>query len=208
MQTSDYLCRKATASDDAAMIAKYLYLTDPYIYPSICQDPADPMWVALIRECLQTQDDLYQLEHISVVLFRGQIVGVACVIPCGKSLAFAKNMQQNTQVRHKLQSAMEGYFLPMLAEAKGSVGYSLTNFCIDGDHQGKGIGSLFLSHCVETYGSQPMHLDVIAANQSAVRLYEKAGFRIEKHYSGFTGSEVELPCYHMVFLPKTESVAY
>ena len=36
-----FICRMALPSDCVQNIAKYIHLTDPYIYPQICTDPQD-----------------------------------------------------------------------------------------------------------------------------------------------------------------------
>ena len=201
MQTTDYCYRKANASDDAALIAAYIHLTDPYIYPSICSDPADPNWIAFITECLNTPGNIFHFDHISVAMYQGRIVGIACVIPCGKQLNFAENIQTSNLFQDPCLPALSGYFSPLIAESKEFTGYNITNFCVDAQHRGKGVGSALMAHCISEYGDSPIHLDAVADNTAALRLYKNFGFQIETEYNGFSGNGEDLPCYHMLHIP-------
>ncbi len=184
-------------------IAQYIHLTDSYIYPQLYTDPLDPAWVECIGRCLGSRDNLFSAEHIHLALHQGQIVGIACVIPCGKALHFAEYADVTNIPHHRFDLVVNGYFAPLIAESQGYDGFNIINVCIDPDHQNKGVGTLLLKHCIATYGHQPIHLDVIADNQSAVQLYKNAGFAIVDTYAGFSGDDTPLPCYHMLRTPTT-----
>lgn len=202
MKELELICRKACESDDAMRIAKYLHLTDPYIYPCLCQDPCDPDWVSMIRHCLTDKNDLYQLNHLSVALDRDTVIGVVCVFPSGVPLHFAQGFVCPDRMRVGLSLAMQGYFDPLFQETIEGDGYNLTNICIDADYRGCGVGGALLGHCVELYGHDTIRLDVIADNAPAIALYQKHGFVIERAYNGFSGTDILLPCYHMVRVGK------
>ncbi len=202
MPKSKFCCRAASHLDPVEKIAQYLYLTDPYIYPSICQDPVDPNWVDLIRQCMQADNNIFHIRNLSVIEDMGNIVGVACVIPCGRKLDFLENVQISESFRNKLHIAEEGYFIPLMAESRKYTGHNITNICLDPDYRGKGLGILLLSHCLAEYGTQRIHLDVIASNEAAIQLYKNAGFSIVSKYLGFSGTDTKLPCYHMLYTPK------
>ena len=200
----NYRCRPATDADDVRKIARYIHLTDPYIYPHLCKDPADPKWVAFIAECLHTQNHIFHIDHLQVVLCNDQIIGLACVIPCGKALNFAEYVNTTMFPSKLLETVINGYFMPLIEESQNYAGFNMVNVCIDQDHQGKGIGTLLMAHCIRVYGQSSIHLDVIASNAAAVQLYHHAGFQIVNAYSGFSGDEAELPCYHMLYTPTAE----
>ncbi len=61
MLNSNYICRKATPRDSIALIAKYIHLTDPYIYPAITPNPTDEEWVELISRCAVNKDNIYSM---------------------------------------------------------------------------------------------------------------------------------------------------
>lgn len=198
MPNSDYRCRPATVRDDIARIARYIHLTDPYIYPHITPDPDDREWTELIRRCSQKSDDLFSLRHISVVTHRDTIVGIACVIPCGQRLSFAADIPIPDTLASSIGAVMDGYFTPLLEESQALSGWNIVNICIDSDHRRKGVGKLLLDYCIRQYGSGTIHLDAIAANAAAVSLYRRAGFTVGGEYFGFSGDDSPLPCYHMI----------
>ena len=198
MKHFEYTCRKALPSDDACAIAKYIHLTDPYIYPAITNDPCDPAWQRLIAQCLAQKDNLFSLSNISVALCKGEIVGVACVIPCGTPLRFGEALCIPDALQSGIALAGEGYFTPLIEEAAALEGYDITNVCIDKAHRGKGVGHLLMQHCIKEYGDRTLHLDVIANNMAALQLYQKCGFAIHSTYHGFSGKEQPILCYHMI----------
>lgn len=195
---SDYFCRKATLNDNLEQIAKYIHLTDPYIYPKISSDPSGSSWINFISECVRTPDNVFNIKNISVVIYGSDIVGIACVIPCKKKLTITNDIHIPSEISDRIQAAVEGYFNPLIEESYFYDGYNIVNVCIDEKYRGKGLGSLLMSHCIHEYGSDTIHLDVIASNESAIQLYKKYGFKIENEYLGYTGDDTLLPCYHMI----------
>ena len=198
MLSSEYCCAKATACDDTGLIAKYIYLTDPYIYPCIYPSHACEEWQRIIKGCLSDNNSIYSLDTVSVAKHNNSIIGVACVIPCGKQLTFIDSDKIPTSIQQGLNTAIEGYFKPLIEESANYDGYNIINVCVDPDYRGQGVGSLIMEHCISEYGSKTLHLDVIASNLSAIALYSKFGFTIESKYMGFSGNDIGLECYHMI----------
>ncbi|MBQ9735429.1 MAG: GNAT family N-acetyltransferase [Clostridia bacterium] len=195
---NDCTFRKACATDDVARIAKYLHLTDPYIYPVVCPDPEDGDWVRLIEACLAAKDNFYSLEHLSVALADGKIVGAACVVPCGKKLAFSEGLTLPDAIKAGVARVVAGYFGPLAEENAGLSGYNLINICVDEAYRGRGVGAAFMAHLLSLYGDKEIHLDVVADNAAAIHTYEKCGFAVTREYLGFSGGDDPLPCLHMV----------
>lgn len=201
MKNNNYVFRKALHEDNVSDIAKYIHLTDPYIYPTIASNPRDPDWVALISDATTKERTLFSLSNISVALHNGIIVGIACVIPCGTPIGLREMITVPERLKSRFDIAYEGYFLPLIAESINLEGYNITNICVDPQHRGKGVGDNLLKHCINEYGSSTLHLDVIADNLAAKNLYKKNGFEIIKSYNGFSGDGSPLPCYHMIRKP-------
>ena len=195
---NDCAFRKACATDDVACIAKYLHLTDPYIYPVVCKDPTAPEWIALVGACLAAKNNFYSLEHLSVALADGKIIGVACVVPCGKKLSFSAGLTLPDAIKAGVACVEAGYFGPLAEENAGYAGYNLINICVDEAYRGRGIGRAFMAHLVSLYGGEDLHLDVVAHNAAAIRTYEACGFSATDQYLGFSGSDKKLPCLHMM----------
>ena len=204
MQKYNIRCRKALMSDDIESIARYLHLTDIYIYTKLCQDPSDKEWVEFVRNCMKKENNIFNINHLSVVLHDDDIIGVMCVIPCGKKLNFTYNADDvSTNFADKLGLVTEGYFDPLMSETLSYDGVNITNVCIDSSYQGKGIGTLLMSYGVKEYGAQTMHLDVIASNEAAIKLYKRFGFEFTNEYYGYSGDDTKLLCYHMIRTPNT-----
>lgn len=189
-------CRRATPHDDIAAIAKYLHLTDAYIYPVICSDPCAELWRNIVTDCYFAQNNIFSMENIVVAQMDDEIVGVLCVIACGQRKRFMEDVSKKWHC-DGLHQANQGYFVPLIEESADMQGYNVTNVCVDAQMRGKGVGGALLQYCMDLYAGSVLHLDVIADNAPAIRLYEKMGFSVCAQYNGFSGTDEPLPCYHM-----------
>lgn len=190
--------RKCNACDDYSLIAKYIYLTDNYIYPCISDSPNDEFFIKLITKCLKDKTNVFSLDNIFVALIDDKIVGVLCALCCGKDLTFIENLNLTNEEKLRVSTVNEGYFIPLIEESKQFSGFNVTNVCVDDCYRGRGIGKGLLEFYLKSVEHETVHLDVIADNLSAVNLYKKCGFEISGEYYGFSGSEKLLPCYHMI----------
>jgi ribosomal protein S18 acetylase RimI-like enzyme len=123
-------------------------------------------------------------QHIYVVSDdENQLLGVA-VIHHGKRAFFIdelksifKNLNLMDALRYTMISALDKIFLSDLEERDSY----LAILAVDEAHRGRGIGSFILQKVVELmekHSSNRAVLDVDIDNPSALRLYEKVGFRI------------------------------
>lgn len=197
MKTCNVVYRKARSNDDIAAIAKYIYLTDPYIYPTICDSPHEKEWVELIAQCYQRDDNLFSLHSIYVALVDQEIVGICCIIPCGSRLKFSEDLKLGGECSARIAEAVEGYFNPLLDESCDLDGYNVVNLCVDRDFRARGIGRGLLSYCLNACEAESVYLDVVAENATAVYVYQLLGFKIIKEYDGFSGKNKTVKCYQM-----------
>lgn len=197
MKTHELICRKAKKEDDLVLIARYLHLTDPYIYPAITHESDDAFWLSVVERAFSAKDNLFSMEHLWVALWEDRIVGVCCMIPCGRRMRFLEDLALSEEQTQRLSLAYEGYFLPLMEESETFEGFNITNVCVDSAYRGRGIGETLLKECLSSSDGSVVHLDVIADNLTAIRLYERMGFAIVKSYDGFSGTEMPLRCYHM-----------
>ena len=198
MKRNNVICRKALPTDDVGRIAECLHLTDPYIYPTICSDPLDKDWKNLIAACMQKRDNVFFIEHLSVVTVDGEIKGVACVLPPNKELSFLDGIEYPARLQDGLQTANAGYFVPLAEETKALDGGNVANICIHPSARRQGLGEKLLQYCIQEQEKNTLYLDVIADNIGAIALYEKQGFEKKKAYYGFSGQAQPLPCWQMV----------
>ncbi len=197
MKKCDVLLRPLRGEDDIATIARLLYLTDPYIYPAISADPADPFWTRLVSLCLAEEGNLFSASHFCVATVHEKICALSCVIPCGRRLTFSERLPLTAEERVRLSPANDGYFLPLLEESEGMEGYNLVNLCVDPACRGAGVGRALMELFIREYGDARLHLDVVADNTAAVALYKSCGFEITREYGGFSGADTPILCYHM-----------
>jgi ribosomal protein S18 acetylase RimI-like enzyme len=198
MKTNNFTYRKATLCDDLAKIARYIHMTDPYIYPSVCKDPCDKDFKRIISQCASDKTNLFYRENICLALADEKIIGILVAAPCGRRLTFLENIEISESERKMFSTSDEGYFKPLIEETEALSGFNITNVCIDPDYRSLGVGEALLRYFLSLCGGAEVHLDVIADNSAAIRLYEKCGFRTEKEYLGFSGNDTPLPCYHMI----------
>lgn len=187
----------ATEKDDICAIARYIHLTDPYIYPVICSSPCNKDWQDIIQGCYFSMDNVFSMKNIIVAEIDNEIIGILCVIPCQRSLHFIKDVPKQSALYSGILKANEGYFEPLIKESMELDGYNITNICVDMSFRGLGVGTALISYCKKRFPDSKLRLDVIADNVKAINLYKKMGFTIVKEYYGFSGTEDLLPCYHM-----------
>ncbi len=198
MNKQKLICRAARIEDDIAGIAKYVHLTDPYIYPEITRDCESVDWVALFTDCYETKGDIFYYENIKVIELEGKIVGIACVIPCGKRFIFAQCGLPSMSIEQGVALTRKKYFEPLFKENIKYRGYNITNICIEPTLRGRGCGSILLDYCIESCNGAEIHLDVIKSNTAAIALYKKHGFEIRTEYFGFSGGNEMVLCHHMI----------
>lgn len=199
MKRNNVVCRRVVSTDNVERIAECLYLTDPYIYPTICGDPLDKDWQDFIASCMQKRDNVFYIEHLFIVMVDDEIQGVACVLPPSKKLSFLEGIEYAARLQEGLQKVNEGYFLPLIEETKVLDGSNIANLCVHPAARRQGLGEKLLRCCIEQQNQEVLYLDVIADNAAAIALYKKVGFKRKKEYYGFSGKKQLLPCLQMVW---------
>ena len=178
-------------------MAKYIHLTDPYIYPCVC-DINDDFFTDFIKKCADKPTNLFYYKNIYLALYDEKIVGLLVAVDCRNKITFAEHLSLSQDEKERLKKANEGYFIPLISECQGIDGWNVVNVCVDADFRRMGIGegliNFFLTHANE----RDVYLDVLLENQEAIRLYEKCGFKPLVEYNGFSGTDTPVRCYQMV----------
>ena len=190
--------RKCKKNDDITLIAKYIYLTDPYIYPSISKSPDDLFFQKLILNCFKDITNLFYYENLFLAICDEKIIGILCAIKAGEKKTFLENISITDKEKEQISISNNGYFIPLIKENLELKGFNITNVCIDPYFRSKGIGENLIRFYLNQIDDAPIHLDVIANNSTAIHLYQKCGFKIENEYNGFSGTDEPLLCYHMI----------
>lgn len=180
---SDIIIRPARPTDDAKAIARLLYLTDPYIYPYLCSDPADSVWVDFIGKALKNPRHVHSARNITLATADNSIAGLICAYRLPSDKIFLLPVEKS--VLPKYVDVWEGYYRHTDQPVAGMY---ISNLCVNPDCRGMGIGKTLLNALIARHALETISLDVLADNLPAISLYEKAGFAIQSAYNGFAGS--------------------
>lgn len=179
-----------------SLVARYIHLTDPYIYPAIC-DAEDVFFTKVITECVADRTNIYYRDNIFLALYNDKIIGLLAAVRCGRELTFADGLKLSAAEYERLRRTNEGYFMPLIEESRCLDGHNITNLCIDPAYRKMGVGESLLRFYLGHTEGESVYLDVLADNPNAIRLYEKYGFKILNEYYGFSGKDSPVRCYHM-----------
>lgn len=189
-KSTNVTIRKLEDSDDLSQVAKLIYLTDPYVYPTWFNSMDEG--IRVIKEMINLPT-LYNKENITVaVMPDGYIAGVIVA----KQTPFAEEYEaackacelSGVQVGDKTKVIFDVYYSKMGHERDG---YYIANVSIDPDYRKRGIAASLLSKVIE--GKTHCSLECVIANRGAWRLYQRLGFQIAFEYPGVRG----IPCYKM-----------
>ena len=194
-RSNDIVIRPATEGDDAAAIAKLIYLTDPYIYPFLCDDFSVDVWVDFVRRALQCPNHVHSAQNMTLAVKNGKIVGLICAYPLPSDKIFLLPVRDD--VRAKYAAVWEGYYKH--ADDCEPCLY-ISNLCVDPSCRGLGIGSALLKTVLDGCQLRLIRLDVLADNAPAVQMYSKAGFNVASQYNGFSGlADKPVKCFSMTY---------
>ena len=185
----EIIIRPMQDTDDKAQIAKLIYLSDKYIYPSWFDSLEDGQKV--LSEMMELPT-LYNKNNITVAVtadgfIAGTVVSKACPVNEEESHlyeAFARAGVPCDERTHNI-------FLDYYAKMDDTQGYYLANIAVDPACRGKGIAATLISQVIE--GKPFCLLECVKANIGAWRLYQRLGFTIEFEYPGV----FDVPCYRM-----------
>ena len=108
--------RKCNINDDITLIVKYIYLTDPYIYPNIANSFDDLFFKTLISDCYKDVTNIFYYENIFVALCNKKIIGLLCGIKAGEKKTFIENISISDKEKEKITNVNNGYFIPLIKE--------------------------------------------------------------------------------------------
>ena len=73
MQKEKMTFRLCKPDDDMSLVAKYIHLTDPYIYPCVC-DINDDFFTDFIKKCADKPTNLFYYKNIYLALYDEVVV--------------------------------------------------------------------------------------------------------------------------------------
>lgn len=183
--------RPMQASDDAEVVAKLIYLSDVFIYPTWFDSIEDGVKVISRMIDLHT---LYNRKNILLAVnsedkIVGALVGTEDPIDETEDAirqAFALAGVKSDERTHYI---FKNYYGKMTNE-KGE--FYVANITVDPDFRHQGIGATLLHEAVKD--KKYSHLECVKENIGAWRVYQRLGFSIIEEYPGV----YDVPCYNMV----------
>lgn len=186
--------------DSSMKAAELIYKTDAYIYPAMFGSLKKAKLI--IPKWLKEGNGIFKNENTIIAEQNNQIVGV---------LLFANGIQrgrlapQNNAVDNlpiSFDDVCTKYFNSISIEDQQ--GIYIVCICVDERSTGKGIGTQMLDYCISRFPQKNLYLDVLSNNINAIRIYEKAGFKIVSESPGYAYKETPQKCIHMMRSGKSE----
>ncbi len=173
------IIRKVKITDDFKEIAALIYNTDPYIYPYWFHDDVEEakrVLAPLIRE-----DGFffnYKLMYVAIDKDVDKIIGLTCI--ADNKTNFDYDYTELRKASDRYEFTIDNYIMELIKEVKEYDLPYLSIVSVNPDYQGKRIGTKMLNYVLEDVKEKykKMISNVLTENPSAVRLYEKVGFKI------------------------------
>lgn len=194
------IIRHATSTDDFLEIAKCLYLTDPYIYPTAFGSDIDKASSA-ITKLINREECLFNYKSIYIATMEGKICGVLLYNEygsCWDTDIYYNLIKEYISDKERFVYAANNYFID--CSKKPKYGYiDIVALCVLPEYRRMSVSSSLLKTFIEEKSGNTLTLDVLADNSTAIHTYKKFGFSITNNYKGFGFTEETRPdCYHMV----------
>lgn len=189
--------RRLTAEDDLKAVARLIYYSDNYIYPFLFEDDIHVAEKVLVNMILG--DTVYNYKDIHVALSSGQIIAMIITKPVPLKIDHESIIkcfvEAAVPVGARFVRVFNEYFKLLEDEPPD---FYVANLAVDKMFRGMGVGKTLMQSVLNA--NSTYHLEVVKANDNAVKLYKKIGFKIDCEYPGFTG----VPCYRMTKQSKGE----
>lgn len=183
--------QKMSDYEDEKLVAKLIYDTDEYIYPSAfgCEQKA----IKTIMYLLKKEDTLFSKRNIYIAYKDNKIVGIALVINKETKYNFYTN---NLSLPNSFKDVYNNYFSKQKDLLVNS-DVEIMNLSVLESEQGKGIGKAIMKKVLSDNKNKKIILEVLQNNEKAICLYEKMGFTITKTKQGYSRSKKKPICYVM-----------
>lgn len=197
---SKIIIRAAQETDCFEEIAACIYGTDPFIYPTAFG--ADQSCaVQAITTLMRIPESVLSYRNIRVAEMNNQICGILLFNETGAQWdteEYYLRVQNYVPNKDHFVYASTHYFM-VEAAVPSDNHIEIIAVCVAPDFRGKGIATKLLCAFAEENKGKILQLDVLADNQSAVRLYSHCGFTVTEQYKGFSITESTRPdCFHMI----------
>ena len=179
--------RVANSTDNLQNIAKLIYETDPYIYPSISKNKNDA--INILVEMIKS-NTLFNYNNCLIAVENSNIVGL---------IVF--NTLENTKLNNyyfwenrteELKYFVTNYINICEKQLHHNEIY-LTCVCTNKLFRRKKVATKLLQHLLKMNDNKTFRLDVLQNNTPAINLYKSLGFEMQKEDKGYNKKHYKKP---------------
>jgi len=192
--------RAANEKDNFIKIADCIYDTDPFIYPTAFGEDKKSA-VQAIAKLIGIRESLLSYRNILIAVLDEKICGVLLYNEHGaewNTEQYYSHIQEHVPNKEKFEYASAHYFIEEARPPKHNH-IKVVALCVAPSNRRMGIAKALLASLLKEKRNSIIELDVLADNESAIRLYARCGFSVTNEFKGFSFTEETRPnCYHMV----------
>lgn len=189
--------KEPETKEEIIFSARMIYLTDPYIYPSLFN--SEEIATLVLPELMNQSDELFYKSHLYIAKNGIDNIGLICWHD-GKIESHIENWKKSFSNQgvfpgKDFEQTYKEYIMGLAKEKH--VGIYISNICLDKSYRHKGYGKQMLTDFCNRKGSKSIYLDVLKENTAAFNLYKKVGFLCIDEKDGFSIKEKKPVCIAM-----------
>ena len=192
--------RNLRADDDLARAGELLFLVDPYIFPDFLGD-ARHARIFGPKLFDNTKNGLFSFGNTLVAEENGELLAILCfretkVAPWNTPKITERFVETGEPLPENFARANEKYMQKITDAELPKNAVEIEFLATAPEARGRGIASELFAHLKNPEKYAELHLDVLANNENAIRLYEKQGFKKVSTFPCYPDGSVDV--YHMV----------
>lgn len=183
---------------EAQDLSRLLYLTDPYVYPAICDEDA---FVQIVSDMiLHNPDEMFNPRRLFTARAKGRVLGL--ILWSDGSLlwddtTFRKSANTRGITLTTDFDIVKREYFDSYGEPSKMI--SLINVCVNPSCRSMHIARDMISAFINDHPERSFELVTLANNTSAIKAYEACGFcKSGLPYPGFSLDEKKPLCYKMI----------
>ncbi|MBQ6396494.1 GNAT family N-acetyltransferase [Candidatus Saccharibacteria bacterium] len=198
---NDIIIRNLKADDDLARAGELLFLVDPLIFPDFLGDSerAKAFGPQLFSATPETA--LFSFSRTLVAEQNGELLGIMCyreteVAPWDAEKITERFRSTGRPLPDNFLRANESYMKKITDAELPADSAEIEFLATAPEARGRGVASRLFEYMKNPDKYAELHLDVLANNENAIRLYEKQGFERVSTFPCYPDGSVNV--YHMV----------